>query len=67
VRDIQFEGHRFAPHLTLSWAMPWIRRLVVGFSQRTPGFSPRLVHVGFVVDKVGLEQVFLQVRQMSRQ
>jgi hypothetical protein len=39
-------------------AGPKLRRLVTGFAQRRPGFEPGLGHVGFVVDKVALEQVF---------
>jgi hypothetical protein len=38
--------------------MPQLRRLVVSFSPRCCGFNPRYVHVGFVVDKVTLGQVF---------
>jgi hypothetical protein len=32
---------------------------------RTPGFAPWSIHVGFVVDKVALEQVFLRVLRFS--
>jgi hypothetical protein len=32
-----------------------------GLSPRRPGFAPGSIHVGFVVDKVALGQVFLQV------
>jgi hypothetical protein len=39
-------------------AVPWLRRLVAGLSPRRPGFDPGSVHVGFVVDKVALGQVF---------
>jgi hypothetical protein len=39
-------------------AMPWLRRLVAGLSPRRPGFDPGSVHVGFVVDKVAMVQVF---------
>ena len=38
--------------------MPWLRRLVAGFSPRRPGLDAGSVHVGFVVDKVALGQVF---------
>jgi hypothetical protein len=38
-------------------AVPWLRRLDTGFSPRRPGS----VHMGFVVDNVALEQVFLLV------
>jgi hypothetical protein len=37
-------------------AVPW---LVTDFSPRRPGFTPRAIHVGFVVEKVALEQGFL--------
>jgi hypothetical protein len=40
-------------------AVPRLRRLVAYLSPRRPGFFPRSVHVGFVVDKVALGQVFL--------
>jgi hypothetical protein len=39
--------------------MPWLRSLVAGLSPRRPGFAPGSIHVGFVVDKVALGQVFL--------
>jgi hypothetical protein len=42
-------------------AVPWLRRLVTGLSPRRPGFAPGSVHVGFVVDKIALRQVFLRV------
>jgi hypothetical protein len=35
-----------------------LKRLVAGFPPRRPGFYPRSGHVGFVVDKVALRQVF---------
>jgi hypothetical protein len=38
-----------------------VRRFVAGLSPRRPGFDPGSVHVGFVVDKVALGQVFLRV------
>jgi hypothetical protein len=38
--------------------MPYLRRLVVGFPSRLSGFEPRSDHVGFVVGKVTLGQVF---------
>jgi hypothetical protein len=34
-------------------------------SPRSPGFDPGSVHVGFVVDKVALGQVFLRVLRSS--
>jgi len=39
--------------------------LVAGFSLQRPRFSPRPVHVGFVMDRVALGHVFLQVLQFS--
>jgi hypothetical protein len=41
--------------------MPWLRSLVAGLPRRTPGS----IHVGFVVDKVALGQVFLRVLRFS--
>jgi hypothetical protein len=41
--------------------VPWLRRLVDGKSPRSPGFAPGSIHVGFVVGKVALGQVFLLV------
>jgi hypothetical protein len=38
--------------------MPRLRGLVAGFPQRRSGFEHRSGHVGFVVDKVALGQVF---------
>jgi hypothetical protein len=32
--------------------------LVAGLSPRRPGFDPGLVHVGFLVDRLALGQVF---------
>jgi hypothetical protein len=45
--------------------MPWLRQLIVGLSPWKPRFTPRSVHVGFVIDKVTLGCVFLQVFQFS--
>jgi hypothetical protein len=39
-------------------ALPWLRQLVAGLLPRRPEFDPGSVHVGFVVDKVALGQVF---------
>jgi hypothetical protein len=36
----------------------WLRRLVTGLSQQSPGFVPGTFLVGFVVDSVALGQVF---------
>jgi hypothetical protein len=37
---------------------PQLKRLVAGFQPRRPGFKTGSSHVGFVVDKVALGQVF---------
>jgi hypothetical protein len=42
-----------------------IRQYYITITLLTPGFAPRSVHVGFVVDKVTLEQVFLRVLRVS--
>jgi hypothetical protein len=42
----------------MSEAAPQLKRLVAGFLPRRPGFEPGPGHVGFVVDKVALGQVF---------
>jgi hypothetical protein len=44
--------------LQTEMAVPWLKRLVAGLSPRRPGFDPGSVHVGFVVDKLALEQFF---------
>jgi hypothetical protein len=41
-------------------AVPWLRRLVDGISWRKPWFVPGSFHVGFVMDKLALGQVFLR-------
>jgi hypothetical protein len=46
-------------------AVPWLRSLVAGLSPQRPGFAPWSIHVGFVVDKVALGQVFLRVLRFS--
>jgi hypothetical protein len=45
--------------------MPWFRLLVAGLSPRRPESDPRSVHVGLVVDKVALGNVFIRVLQFS--
>jgi hypothetical protein len=39
-------------------AVPQLRRLITGFPPQQPGFEASSGHVGFVVDKVALGQVF---------
>jgi hypothetical protein len=46
-------------------AVPWLRSLVAGLSQRRPRFTPGSIYVGFVVDKVALGQVFLRALRFS--
>ena len=46
-------------------AVPWLRRLVAGLSPRRPGFDLGSVHVGFVVDKVALGQIFPRILRFS--
>jgi hypothetical protein len=62
-------GQLYAPATVLckglGAAVPWLRRLVAGISPRRPGFDSRSVHVGFVVDKVVLGQVFPRVLLFS--
>jgi hypothetical protein len=48
-------------HFRFQRAVPRLRRLVAGLLLRRPWFDPRSVSVRFVVDKVALVQVFLQV------
>jgi hypothetical protein len=43
--------------------MPWLRWLVAGLSLQRPWFAPGMLHGGFIVGKVALEQVFLWVLQ----
>jgi hypothetical protein len=43
---------------TLFKTVPYLRRLVAGFPPQRPEFDPWSSHVGFVVSKVSLEQVF---------
>jgi hypothetical protein len=45
--------------------VPRFRLLVTGLSPRRPRFVSGAVHVGFVVDKVALGQVYLRVLLFS--
>jgi hypothetical protein len=45
--------------------MPWLKLLAAGLSPRRPGFAPGSAYVGFVVDKVAQELVFLRVLRFS--
>jgi hypothetical protein len=41
--------------------VPSLRLLIAGFSLRRTRFAPRLIYVEFMMNRVGLGQVFLQV------
>jgi len=41
-------------------AEPWLRQLVTCHSLNKPWFNPRLVHVGFVMEKVAVRQGFVE-------
>jgi len=43
--------------------VPWLWWVAAGISSRRSGFGLRSVHARFMVDKVGLGQVFLQVHR----
>jgi hypothetical protein len=53
-----FTIYDFLSKLSRYKAAPWLRRLAAGLPPRRPGFDPGSVHVGYVVDKVALGQVF---------
>jgi hypothetical protein len=59
-----FSIHQFKIFSKLR-TVPWLRSLAAGLSPRRPGFAPGSIHVGFVVDKVALAQVFLRVLRFS--
>jgi hypothetical protein len=46
-------------------AAPWLKQLVAGLSPLRPGFAAGAVYVGFMVDRVALEQVFLRFIRFS--
>jgi hypothetical protein len=58
VSEVKGDGVRLTLRIM---AVPWLRRLVAGLSPRRPGFDSGSVHIGFVVDRVALGQVFLRV------
>lgn len=51
--------------ITTTVTMTWYRRLVVELSPQRPGLNSRPVCVGYVVDKLRLEQGFIRVLQFS--
>jgi hypothetical protein len=48
-------------------AVPWLRQLVTGLSLQTPRLTLVSLHVGFVVGKVALGQLFLRSLQFHHQ
>ena len=48
-------------------ALPWLRQSVAGFSPWWTEFSPRVFHVGFMVNKVAVGPVFLPAFQFPCQ
>jgi hypothetical protein len=56
---------RNGQHRAYQKAVPWLRWLVTVLSLRRPGFTPRSVHVGFVLHKVALGQVTILVLRVS--
>jgi hypothetical protein len=48
-------------------AAPWLRRFVTSFPPRRSGFEPKSGHVGLVMDKVALRQVFSEYFGFPRQ
>jgi hypothetical protein len=57
--------YNFIASMRSVWAISWLRQLVTGPSLWRPVFAPGSINVRFVVDKVALGQVFLQVLQFS--
>jgi hypothetical protein len=47
------------PKLLECWTSPWLREAVTVTSPRWPGLNSSQVRVGFVVDKVTLEEISL--------
>jgi hypothetical protein len=46
-------------------AAPWLKQLVTGLSPLRTGFAAGAVYVGFMVDRVALEQIFLRFIRFS--
>jgi hypothetical protein len=47
--------------LIISWTVPWLTRLVAGFTPRRSWFGSMLIQVGFLVENVELGQAFVRV------
>jgi hypothetical protein len=60
-RSITTDLKHLASTVTTAINVPWLRQLVAGLSQQRPKFTPWSVHVQFVVYKVAMEQVYLQI------
>jgi hypothetical protein len=43
--------------------VPWLRQLFASLSPQSPGFNPKSICVGFLVERVTLGQVFVPVLQ----
>jgi hypothetical protein len=53
--------HGYGQLYFAAWVVPWLRGLIAGLSPHIPGFDPSPIHVGFMVNKVTLLQVFLRI------
>jgi hypothetical protein len=58
-------GRRHPSFMNAKASMPCMRLIVAGVSPRRAGFDTKPFHVGFVVDKVAVEQVLLPEFQCS--
>jgi hypothetical protein len=47
--------------IVLYWAVPYLRRVVIGFPPQRPGSDPRANVVGLIVNKMPLMRIFLGV------
>ena len=63
-RRDHFRGNVFLQLLFVP-AVPWLRQFVAGLSLRRPGLDSRPLRLRFVMIKVALELVSLQLRQSS--
>jgi hypothetical protein len=50
---------------TVTLSLQWLRQIVITLETWRYRFNPRPVHMGFLVDRVVLGQVFLQILQSS--
>jgi hypothetical protein len=61
-KQYSFGYRRTLDKKVFSLSVPWLRRLVPGFSPWRPDFDCRADQVRFVVDKVALRDLFVRVR-----